>query len=288
MSDSNSSLLKFITGISTLGGLLGLIYLFILAGNEGDNIPTQICIDRKLKQENEAYNQLKFTLVGPSAAPEPIQELTKLGFQIMLETKKYAHEYVGNKLSCTNCHFAGGITTGMAQGGISLAGVATKYPTFDNVAGKVIDLPYRINGCFLRSMNGKALPLDSELMLALITYFQWISRNLPIYREVPWLGLTPLSSQHIGNADNGEKIYEVYCSICHREDYRGEIYPPPLWGDGAFNDRAGMNIPSKLATFVYWNMPYTDKTPVLSEEQALDVAAYIITKPRPHYNPPSS
>lgn len=281
--EQRPSFLSLIYWICTSLGILGLVYLLVVAGNVGNNIPTQICIDRKLHKENEAYNQLTFNLVDPIEAPHQLQDLAKMGFQAMLETKRFAPEYVGNKLSCTNCHFAGGNTTGTAQGGISLAGVGTKYPTFDPAYGRVINLSDRINSCFLKSMNGKALPIDSELMLAFLTYFQWISRNLPIYGDIPWLGIPPLNTTHVGNIEKGETLYETYCSICHKEEFRGEIYPPPLWGDGAFNDGAGFNNIAKIAPFIYWNMPYSNNTPVLTEEEAIDVAAYILTKPRPHY-----
>ena len=89
----------------------------------------------------------------------------------MIDTQKNAKSFAGDQLNCTNCHFAGGNTTGGAQGGISLVGVATKYPSFSHTAHKVIDLPERINRCFENSMHGRPLPLDSERMLALVTYF---------------------------------------------------------------------------------------------------------------------
>jgi thiosulfate dehydrogenase len=284
MNRSKSPFLQYTFIATTVAAILGLTYLLVIFGNQGDSVPTQKCIDYKLAREKEAYKELQFNLVDPTTAPEPIRELAKIGFEAMLETKRFAPEYVGNDLSCTNCHFAGGNTTGGSQGGISLAGVATKYPRYDEAFGKVINLPDRINSCFLKSMNGKALPVDSELMLAFLTYYHWISRQLPIYGDIPWLGLNPLKSEHVGDASAGKKLYDTYCATCHHEVYRGLIYPPPLWGSGAFNEAAGMNNPSKLASFIYWNMPYGDKTPVLTEDEALDVAAYILSKPRPSYN----
>ena len=40
-----------------------------------------------------------------------------------------------------------------------------------------------------RSMNGRSLPSDSKEMNAIITYYQWISKGLTIYVDIPWLGL---------------------------------------------------------------------------------------------------
>ena len=282
MSDFSHPLIKLLAGTLTLLGLAGLIYLFIYSGNSGSVNPTKLYLESKLAKEDEAQKLLQFNLVDPSKAPEPLQEMAKLGFQAMIDTKKLAPDYVGSKLSCTNCHFAGGNTTGGTSGGISLAGVATKYPNFDQYLNKIIDLPTRINNCFLKSMNGKPLPLDSELMLAFVTYFQWISKDLPIYGDIPWLGLKLLKSRHVGNSINGEKVFNTHCALCHKEQYRGKIYPPPLWGNDSSNDAAGMSFIPRLAAFIYWNMPYNNDPPVLSEEEAIDVAAYIISKPRPH------
>ncbi|HEV8051016.1 MAG TPA: c-type cytochrome [Parachlamydiaceae bacterium] len=285
MSGSSHPLVKLLALLLTVLGLASFIYLLIYSGNSGNVNPTQIYIERKLTNEEEAKKLLQFNLVDHNRAPEPIQEMAKLGFQAMVDTKKIAPDYVGSQLSCTNCHFAGGNTTGGSSGGISLAGVATKYPNFDSYLNKIIDLPTRINNCFMKSMNGKALPLDSELMLAFVTYFQWISKNLPIYGDVPWLGLKILKSQHVGNPLQGQKIFNTYCALCHKEESRGKIYPPPLWGNESSNDAAGMSHIPKLAAFIYWNMPYNDDPPVLSEEEAIDVASYILSKPRPHFDP---
>ena len=59
---------------------------------------------------------------------------------------------------------------------------------------------------------------------------------------------------------------------------------PPLWGEDSFNDGAGMARIGNLANFVHFNMPhgadYLD--PMLSIEEAWDVAAYVESQPRPH------
>ncbi len=97
----------------------------------------------------------------PQEAPANIKDAVMLGYNIMMNTRKYAAGYVGNKLNCTNCHFNGGITEGGRNGGLSLAGVATKYPEYRKQAKGISDLLSRTNSCFEKSMNGKPLPLDS-------------------------------------------------------------------------------------------------------------------------------
>lgn len=243
--------------------------------------PTEKVIDKKLAKEVEKLNETQFDLVDPSEAPEPLKDLVMLGYQIMRETKRYAADYSGDRLSCSNCHFAAGNTTGGKGGGISLAGVAAKYPAFDERLKTVIDLPARINNCFTRSMNGKELPLDSKEMLALVTYLHYISKNFPIYMKAPWLDLKEIKSDHQPDAENGKKYYKVYCALCHHLDGEGRAEVPPLWGDHAFNNEAGMNQLKTLAAFIHENMPYEE--PTLSDDKALDVAAYIIAQPHPAY-----
>lgn len=274
--------LHWLLGVSAFSILIAGCIGFYFAAKDSTKNMSKSYMDHKLQRENEAFNSLNFNLVDPEGAPESIRALAKHGFKVMISTQTYASEYVGGKLNCTNCHFAAGNTSGGSQGSISLVGVATKYPAYDGRFNKVITLPDRINNCFTRSMNGKAVPLDSELMLSLVTYFQWISKDLPIYGTIPWLGLQLLSSKHVPNTDNGKRLYEKYCALCHRDDGRGGDNNPPLWGDESFNDGAGLYQLPKMAAFIYWNMPYNQITPALSEAHALDVAAYILTKPRAH------
>jgi thiosulfate dehydrogenase len=278
--DINAAL-RFIIGTFVAAGLLLFFIWLIHIGNKGLQSPSKSYLERKLARQHETYQQLEFNLVDPAQAPKDIRSMARLGYNIIVDTQTNAKEYCGNTLNCTNCHFAGGNTTGGAQGGISLAGAATRYPMYDVRLQRVIDLEQRINNCFTRSMNGTAVPHDSELMLAMVTYLQWISKNLPIYKPVPWLGLKPLQKQREGDPEQGKRLYNVYCALCHRDNGEGGDDVPALWGDGSFNDEAGMNRQGTMASFIYWNMPYMDLTPVLSEEQAQDVAAYIIEQPRP-------
>lgn len=238
-------------------------------------------VQNKLKREKEVEDQLHFSLADPGQAPIEIRDIVKLGYQIMLHTPEKLPQYVGDRLSCTHCHFAGGDTTGGKNGGISLAGSAAIYPKFDKRAQRVIDLPTRINLCFENSMNGKPLPLDSREMLGLVAYLQWISRSIPVYQQVPWLDVPRIEKSHVPDSQKGKAIYQSQCALCHGNEGQGEVHNqiPPVWGPKSFNDRAGMNQEEVLASFIYYNMPYTDAT--LTTEEAWDVAAFITSQPRP-------
>lgn len=221
-------------------------------------------------------DQVTFHPPRPEDAPEDIRAEVMIGYKIMTETKKYAGEYVNNDLSCTNCHFDGGRSLNT----ISLVGVGAVYPQYRSRQDYTTDLAMRTQDCFQRSMNGTAPPLDSQVMQSLLVYMQWISKGLPIYAELPWKLPSSLDSKHKPDADAGAKVYQDVCAPCHGANGLGTAAAPPLWGDGSFNDGAGMHRVSTLSVFAFRFMP--KNAPCLTEEQALDVAAFVTSKPRPH------
>jgi thiosulfate dehydrogenase len=91
----------------------------------------------------------------------------------------------------------------------------------------------------------------------------------------------------------GKAVYARACSACHGPDGRGipRTHPivdlgymiPPLWGPDSFNDGAGMARLITAANFIHFNMPHGADylNPQLTATQAWDVAAYMISQPRP-------
>lgn len=219
----------------------------------------------------------------PTDAPADIRPAVMLGYQLINETRKLAGDHVGNDLDCRSCHFAGGLTEGGRNGGLSLVGVAARYPAYRSRQNYAVDLATRTNDCFERSMNGRKLPPDSKEMTAIITYYHWISRGIPIYASVPWLRNQPLSSRHRPDQGEGRAVYARRCAMCHGDAGQGTTGAPPVWGDRSFNKGAGMGRLAVFAAFVHQNMPRGD--PSLSVEQALDVAAFVTAQPRPEYSP---
>ena len=59
---------------------------------------------------------------------------------------------------------------------------------------------------------------------------------------------------------------------------------PPLWGESSYNTGAGLFRLSRFAGYVKANMPNgaTYDNPILTDEEAWDVAAYVNAMPRPH------
>lgn len=232
---------------------------------------------------------LGFDLVDPEQAPPDILDSVMRGYSIIMNTPFYAPKYARDQLSCTNCHFFGGDTLGGRGNGLSLIGVPTKYPHFSEREKRILSLEERINLCFERSLSGNPMPIHSESMQDIINYLKWISKEVKDAKDFPWLGVAPLKSTHKADAEEGAKIYHTYCRLCHKEDGQGGavLYStegktiPPLWGKNSFNDAAGMSRIDTLAAFIYKNMPQDNE--VLTEDQALDVAAFVLQQPRPHY-----
>ena len=90
--------------------------------------------------------------------------------------------------------------------------------------------------------------------------------------------------------EKGKAVYVRYCERCHGVNARGrkiassaEWLYPPLWGDSSYNIGAGLYRLSRFAAYVKSNMPEgtTYENPVLTDEEAWDVAAYINSLPRP-------
>jgi thiosulfate dehydrogenase len=101
--------------------------------------------------------------------------------------------------------------------------------------------------------------------------------------------LTLYHRAHAGGR-GGAQIYAQTCAACHGPDGLGQRAQngagyqfPPLWGPDSFNNGAGMSRLLTAAAYAMHNMPIgaTFDAPVLSDEDAYDVGAYIISQNRP-------
>jgi thiosulfate dehydrogenase len=204
----------------------------------------------------------------------PRGDSIRLGMNIFLETPRYAAAYVGNQVSCGNCHIQGGTMTSA----MPLVGAPAWFPHYSERAGRMITLQDRIQECVTRSENGTPLPPDGPEMQGLLAFFDWLAEQKTAGR-----GLLPMPDLQ-GNPTRGNAVYTKNCAGCHGEDGAG-VPPiiPPLWGPGAYNDGAGMNQPKKMAAFVLHNMPQ-NKPGTLTPQEAYDVSAYVASKPHPKYS----
>ena len=213
------------------------------------------------------------------------------GMRLHLETKALLPQNVGNSLNCTSCH----LNVGTVADGSPFVGVSAFFPSYAPRAGRIITLADRINGCFLRSMNGKPLPADSADMKAMVAYFDWMKQETKPQDKVAGRGVGKVDMAIKPNVENGKQVYSTQCAVCHGKDGEGlkqadgRIIYPPLWGDDSFNIGAGMARTYTAAAFVQRNMPigFHDKFPLgqggLSDQESVDVAEYFTHQPRPDF-----
>ena len=244
---------------------------------------------------------------GPAAWPQPDaealpegawKETVLYGRRLITETQALVGpevadpemRYSGNNLTCQNCHLG----AGTRRFALPLIGVYGAFPTYMARENEVRTLEERINGCFERSMNGRALPGEGREMKAMLAYIQFLSTGIAVGaptdgRGSPAIPLLPRAA----DPKRGEEVYSANCAVCHQPDGRGVrngtagdargYLFPPLWGPDSFNDGAGMHRLIASANFIRASMPLgaTYESPVLSAEDAWDVAAYVNRQSRP-------
>lgn len=107
--------------------------------------------------------------------------------------------------ACADCH---------GDAARTMRGVAARYPSFDDLAGKPLTLAGRINACRQRHQGAPGLAAESEGLLGLEAFVAKVSRGLPLAppddaRLAPW-------------RQRGEQLYrqrqgqlDLACSQCH-------------------------------------------------------------------------
>ena len=77
-------------------------------------------------------------------------------------------------------------------------------------------------------------------------------------------------------AEEGKKVFDASCAMCHGADLAGQNDAPPLSGDYFASSWGGHKV-SELLEFVQGNMPMTAPGS-LSEETYARVVAYILSR----------
>src|SRR6516162_2889209 len=222
-----------------------------------------------------------------STIPEgPVGAAVRYGKKVLTDTQTYARAYIGNGLNCSSCHLDAG-TRPYASPWVGLWGV---FPEYRSRNAKVNALQDRINDCFQRSMNGRPLPVDSAEMGGMLAYMWWLSKDVPVGKDVEGRGFKRINLPDPAqiDVDRGKMLYEQSCAACHGIDGQGqtgasgEYLFPALWGPRSFNIGAGMARLSNAAAFIKTNMPLGASNS-LPDRDAIDIAAYFTRQPRPDF-----
>jgi thiosulfate dehydrogenase len=202
-----------------------------------------------------------------------------------------AKRFAGNNLACGNCH----LQAGTKKFGIPLFGLFGKFPHYNARLGAQMTIEERLNACMTRSMNGRPLPADAPEMQAFVAYIKFLSTGVAPGQLLPGMGTGNMPElDRPADPARGEALYANTCVACHGPNGAGirrslpttdlGYMMPPLWGNDSFNDGAGMARLITAANFLHFNMPHGVDylNPQLSPEQAWDIAAYVLSQPRPH------
>jgi thiosulfate dehydrogenase len=207
------------------------------------------------------------------------------------EVPDTAKRYAGNNLACSNCH----LHAGTKKFALPIFGLFGEFPRYSARSEAEISIEDRVNSCMTRSMNGRPLPLQAAEMQAFVAYIKFLSTGVPAGEQLPGLGAGKMPElDRAADPARGAPIYARACAACHGGKGSGvrRSLPtvdlgymiPPLWGSDSFNDGAGMMRLITGANFVHFNVPHGADylNPQLGVEEAWDVAAYMVSQPRPH------
>ena len=222
----------------------------------------------------------------------PEGDLIRYGRELVAHTAFYLGPKgtvmrISNGMNCQNCH----LKSGKKIFGSNFSAVASTYPRFRARSGVIETIEKRINDCLERSLNGQPLPEGSHELKAFVAYISWVGKDVPSGVNPDGAGLIDLPLlERAADTLKGKIVYTQQCALCHGERGQGlkaengvEWKYPPLHGPDSYNVSAGLYRLSRFAGFVKANMPYgaTYDNPVLTDEEAWDVAAYINSLPRP-------
>ena len=199
------------------------------------------------------------------------------GRALLRNTRDSLPRNVGNRLQCVSCH----AMDGTQKNTMSLVGVYARFPQYRARSGRIDLIEDRVNDCFERSMNGRALSHNSSEMRDLVNYMAFLSRGVPAGSRVDGQGLPALEPLK-GDTAAGRAQFATTCAPCHGANGEGTPAAPPVWGPQSYNIGAGMSRVNTAAAFIRAAMPQTAPGS-LTPRQAYDLAAYINAQPRPDF-----
>jgi thiosulfate dehydrogenase len=227
----------------------------------------------------------KVTFTPPPDQKIPDNELGKMirfGRAVFEDTQHNAKEFVGNALTCANCH----IDAGRLAHSAPLWAAYVAYPAYRSKNGHVNTFAERIQDCFLYSMNGKEPPSNDKVLVGLESYAYFLATGAPTGADLPGRGYPKLPKPARLDYAQGQQVYARKCALCHGLDGQGQstengtVVFPPLWGRRSYNWGAGMSSIVNAAGFAEGNMPLGQGN-TLTDEEAWNAATYLDSHERP-------
>ena len=219
-------------------------------------------------------------------------EQIRYGKELIAHTARYLGpkgkvSQISNGMNCQNCH----LNAGTKPFGNNYGSVASLFPKFRARSGSMESIEKRVNDCIERSLNGKSLDSLSKEMRSIVAYMNWVGKDVPKGKKANGSGLYEIDYlDRAADTVNGKSLFEAKCVTCHGKNGEGvkrfngiDYVYPPLWGENSFNVGAGLYRISNFAKYIFANMPQgaTYDNPLLTQEEAWDIAAYVLSLPRP-------
>lgn len=267
--------------------------LFAVATVVAREMDTTTPNEQNLSEENAPDYWLAPSLYSDNITKDDKRKMIIYGEDLIANTSKYlgprgSISQISNGMNCQNCH----LDAGTRPWGNNYGAVASTYPKFRERSGTIENIPKRVNDCFERSLNGKAIDTSGYEMKSIIAYMQWLGQNVKKGEKPKGAGIVDLPYlDRAASPAKGQIVYIQKCQSCHGTNGEGlkiinniSYTYPPLWGKQSYNTGAGLFRLSRFAGYVKDNMPFnqaTHQSPVLTNEEAWDVAAFINSQPRP-------
>src|SRR5665647_130640 len=102
--------LLLVVAFAIVGAGLSLVFSRFIKFSDTGSVETIIPEKIVSQQSHSAKPDFAFNPPSPQDAPKDIKDAVLLGYNITINTRKYAAKYVGNTLTCGNCHSKGGKT----------------------------------------------------------------------------------------------------------------------------------------------------------------------------------
>ena len=147
------------------------------------------------------------------------------GRALLLATRDSLPRNVGNSLRCASCHLDGGLR----RDAMPWVGSYARFPQYRARSGKVDLIEDRINDCFRRSMNGRALNPAGGDMRDIVTYFAFLSSGIPVGAEMEGQGLPRLQPLK-GDPARGARRFRDHVRTVSRSEWPGHRTRPTTMG----------------------------------------------------------
>jgi thiosulfate dehydrogenase len=286
-------MLKIVMLVFVLTILVSTLFLLGFFNGKGD--------DKSRSESSKPVENSSEFWIAPdvnSISDTKQKDLVLYGKELIVHTSKYLGPkgtvgQISNGMNCQNCH----LDAGTKVFGNNYGSVAANYPKYRARSGTEEDIYKRVNDCFERSLNGKALDTLSKEMQAIKAYIEFLGSNVEKGKKAEGSGFKDLAFlDRAADPKKGKDVYVAKCQSCHQANGEGllnsegtEYSFPPLWGKHAFNDKAGLFRLSNFAKYAKYNMPLgtSHENPQLTDEEAWDIAAFVNSQSRPSKETPN-